>query len=108
MQVFSDNYKSCTVFFSRATFYFRFGIPFDAALLNKLLNIKGHSHVIKMWKVFSNVGACSCSKDIADVCIFSLTFSVGCRGSKQFMQGVWNNNISPTFIPRSSEDVFTF
>lgn len=108
MQVFSDNYKSCSVFSSRATFCFRFDITFDAALLNKLLNIKGHSHVIKMWKVFSIVDAGSCNKDIADLCNFSLTFSVGCRGSKQFMQDVWNNIISQTLIPRSSEDVFMF
>lgn len=101
MQVSSDNYKSCSVFFSRANFYFRFDITFDAALLNKLLNIKDHSLVIKMWKVFSSVGVCSCSKDVADPCIFSLTFSVeGCRGCKQFMQGVWNNIISPNPHPK--------
>jgi hypothetical protein len=77
MQVFSGNYKSCLLFFSRATFYFRFDITFNAALLNKLLNIKGLGYVIKMWKVSFIVGARSCNKDIADVCIFSLTFSVG-------------------------------
>jgi hypothetical protein len=73
MQVFSVNFKSCSLFFSRANFCFRFDIIFYAALLNKLLNIKGRVHVIKVWEVFFIVGAHSCSKDIAGLCIFSLT-----------------------------------